>query len=204
MADDDVPAAGEVMSAEDTLDFSPKDESDGDEATCVDGNAEPSRLRSPTTAALVAGLIAIVALGSLCGWLGVRAYHSRQFDERQALFVEVARQGAVNLTTIDHRQVDGDVKRILDSATGSFYDDFNDRAQPFVEVVKKAQSKSVGTVVSAGVESETDQDAQVLVAVSVKTTLADGAEQQPRSWRMRISVQKLGDDVKVSNVSFVP
>ncbi len=96
------------------------------------------------------------------------------------------------------------MKRILDSATGAFYDDFNNRAEPFIEVVKKTQSKSVGTVVSAGIESETDQDAQVLVAVSVKTTVADGTEQRPRSWRMRISVQRLGNEVKVSNVAFVP
>ena len=36
----------------------------------------------------------------------------------------------------------------------TFYDDFHKRAQPFVDVVKQAQSKSVGTVTEAGVESE--------------------------------------------------
>lgn len=160
--------------------------------------------RDPTKIALVGGLVAAIGMASLGGWLGVRAHQSRQLDQRQALFVDAARQAATDLTTIDHHEVEGDVKRILDSATGAFYDDFNNRAQPFIEVVKKTQSKSVGTVISAGVESETDQDAQVLVAVSVTTTVADGTEQRPRSWRMRISVQRLGNEVKVSNVSFVP
>lgn len=59
-------------------------------------------------------------------------------------------------------------------------------------------------MLDAGLESESENEAQVLVAVRVQTVMADGAEQQPSSWRMRISVQRMGDDVKVSNVAFVP
>jgi Mce-associated membrane protein len=44
----------------------------------------------------------------------------------------------------------------------------------------------------------------VLVAVNVQTTTSGAPQQTPRAWRMRISVQKVGDDVKVSNVEFVP
>jgi Mce-associated membrane protein len=39
--------------------------------------------------------------------------------------------------------------------------------------------------------------------VSVKTSVAGAPEQQPRSWRMRLTVQKSGADVKISNVGFV-
>lgn len=202
MAVDDDAAQPELTASADSLESPPDDESGADGV--LDTNEERLQRRDPTTVALVVGLLTAVVIASVGGWLGVAAYHARQLDQRQAMFVEVARQGAINLTTIDHREVEGDVKRILDSATGTFYDDFSSRAQPFIDVVKNAQSKSVGTVVASGVESETDQDAQVLVAVSVKTTTGDSAEQQPRSWRMRIAVQKLGNDVKVSNVSFVP
>jgi Mce-associated membrane protein len=62
----------------------------------------------------------------------------------------------------------------------------------------------VGTVTAAGLESSTANDAQVLVAVSVKTSNIGAAEAEPREWRMRISVQKVGSDVKISNVEFVP
>lgn len=160
-------------------------------------------LRSPTTLATVLGLVMCVAMTSLVGWLGVRTYQSHQQQQRQALFVQIARQGAVSLTTIDFAHADADIQRILDSATGTFYDDFSKRSQPFVDVVKKAQSKSEGTVTEAGLESEQGDTAQVLVAVSVKTSNAGAQEQQPRAWRMRISVQKLGDGAKVSNVEFV-
>jgi Mce-associated membrane protein len=70
-------------------------------------------------------------------------------------------------------------------------------------VVKKAQSKSVGTVTEAGLESRSGDEAQVLVAVSVSTTNLGAAEEEPRHWRMRISVKKVGDEAKVSNVAFV-
>ena len=44
----------------------------------------------------------------------------------------------------------------------------------------------------------------MLVAVTVNTSNAGAPEQQPRAWRMRITVQKVGDEAKVSNVEFVP
>ena len=116
----------------------------------------------------------------------------------------MGRQAALNLTTISADEADTDVARVLDSATGTFHDDWAQRAPAFVEVVKKAQSRSTGTVTAAGLESETSDRARLLVAVSVKTTNAGAPEQQPRAWRMRIDVQKVGDDAKVANVEFVP
>jgi Mce-associated membrane protein len=71
-------------------------------------------------------------------------------------------------------------------------------------VVKHTQSKSEGTVTAAGLESQSDDQAQVLVAVTVQTTNAGSGEQEPRAWRMRISVEKVDDAAKVSNVVFVP
>jgi hypothetical protein len=49
-------------------------------------------------------------------------------------------------------------------ATGAFYDDFRGRSQPFTDVVKKAEAITVGTITEAAMESETDNDAQVLVS----------------------------------------
>ena len=153
--------------------------------------------------ATILGLVAVVALAALCGWLGFRAYQSRKAADERNLFLQVGRQAALNLTTIDFEHADEDVQRVLDSSTGTFYDDFQARAQPFKEVVKQAKSKSVGTIAEAGVESETEDGADVLVAVTVKTSNAGAAEQEPRAWRMRITVQKVGDEAKVANVRFV-
>jgi Mce-associated membrane protein len=121
----------------------------------------------------------------------------------------------LNLTTIDYQEADTDIQRILDSATGEFYEEFAQRSAPFVEVVKQTQSKTAGTVTEAGLESVDGDKAQAIVAVNVTTSSnAPGpnnaagpngaaAPQEPRIWRMRLTMQKVGQDVKVSNVSFV-
>ncbi|MDT5171824.1 MAG: Mce-associated rane protein [Mycobacterium sp.] len=158
---------------------------------------------SPVRLATALGVVAVVASAAVAGWLGFREYQARQAQQQSELLIQVGRQGALNLTTIDWQHADTDVRRILDSATGAFHDDFAKRSEPFVEVLKKAQSKSVGTITEAGLESQAGDEAQVLVAVSVITSNAGEPEAEPRHWRMRISVKKVGDDAKVSNVAFI-
>lgn len=162
--------------------------------------AERIGLRIP----IAIGLVVVASLAAVIGWLAYRDQRSHAAQAQSELFVQVARQAAVNLTSIDHNEADADVQRILNSATGTFRDDFEKRSAPFIEVVKRTQSTSRGTVAEAGLESEADGEARVLVAVSVKTTNSAAPEQEPRRWRMRISVEQVDDDVMVSNVEFVP
>jgi Mce-associated membrane protein len=189
------------------------EDAEAEDAEAEDYDAEDEAADTPAKPrmshvrlAMIAGLVLVLALGGLSGWLGFRAYESHQADQQRKLFLQVGRQGALNLTSINFENAEGDVQRILDSATGTFYDDFQKRAQPFIDVVKQAQSKSVGSIAEAGLvpESVSENEAEVLVAVTVKTSNAGAPEQEPRAWRMRISVQKVGDEAKVSNVEFVP
>jgi Mce-associated membrane protein len=190
------PSDGQAVDYDEAVDDDVDHESDA---------AEPvKQSKANVGRAVVIGLVVIVGLATLVGWLGFKVYQSHQAQAQRQLFVEVGRQGALNLTTIDWHHADADAKRILDSSTGTFYDDFSKRQQPFVEVLKKAQAISKGTITEAGLESESGDEAQVLVAMSVNTSNIGAAEQEPRAWRMRISVQKSGDGVKVSNVAFVP
>lgn len=153
---------------------------------------------------LVVSLVIVLAMAGLAGWLGQRARQSNQAAQQRAIFLETARQEAVNLTSISYTELDADIKRIVDSTSGRFHDEFKQRSPAFIEVVKQAQAKSVGTVTAAGLESISEDQACVLVAVSVQTSNAGAQEQQPRAWRMRISVTKDHNDAKVSDVQFVP
>jgi Mce-associated membrane protein len=178
------------------------------EPSADDAGSEPAaRSRKRMSAqrwATLFSLTVIVALSVLVGWWGFRVHQSQKAEVQRSQFLGVARQGALNLTTIDWQHADADVRRILDGATGEFYDDFAKRSQPFIEVVKQAKASTVGTITEAGLESETADKAQALVAVSVQTSNAGETDQEPRAWRMRIYVQRVGDQVKVSNVGFVP
>jgi len=170
-----------------------------------DDVAQPAK--NPISApwhAMLLGLAVVVALAGLVGWFGLRVNHSHQAQAQRNLFLQVAKQGGLNLTTIDWQHADADVHRILDGATGEFYEDFAKRSQPFIEVLKQAKAKTVGTISEAGLESETTDSGRALVILSVQTSNNDEAEQVPKEWRMRIDVQKIGDQVKVSKVGFVP
>lgn len=158
---------------------------------------------SPLRMAALSGILILIALMGLVAYLGVGTYQSHQKDKQRDALIEAGRQTAVNLTTIDWQQADADVQRILASATGTFHDDFVQRSQPFVDVVKQTKSKSVGTVTDAGLESFSGDQGQVLVTVSVTTTNAEANDPTPKNWRMRLSVGKVGDEQKVSNVEFV-
>ena len=169
------------------------------------GAEEPKKpVLSPVRLAAIVGIVVVALLAGLTGWLGYRADQSHRAEQQRELFLQVGRQGALNLTSIDWQRADADVQRVLDSATGTFYDDFSKRAGPFIEVVKQAKSKSEGTIAEAGVKSETDGGAQILVAVTVNTSNAGAPQQAPRAWRMLLTVQQVGDEAKVSNVEFVP
>ena len=180
-------------------------EPDADDADGADGRTRPAkkRMSNPLRATLL-GVVVIVMLAALIGWWGYRAHQSQQAQAQRSQFIQAGRQGALNLTTIDWQRADADVQRILDSATGQFYDDFDKRSKPFIEVVKQAKSASVGTVTEAGLEAETADTAQVLVAVTVTTSYVGAPQPDPHAWRMRISMQRVGDQDKVSNVEFVP
>jgi Mce-associated membrane protein len=200
-ADDEATESGEEEATESADDEAT--ESAEEEAPEV--AAKPAKPPIPhVRLALIAGLVLVLVLAGLTGWTGYNAYKAYQGEKQRQLFLQVGRQGALNLTTIDWEHAEADVQRVLDSATGTFYDDFQNRAAPFVQVVKQAQSKSVGTIADAGLESASGDGAQVLVAVTVKTSNVGAPEQEPRAWRMRLTVQQVGDDAKVSNVEFVP
>jgi Mce-associated membrane protein len=205
--DVDVDSTADELDAEGAEDIEDAEDIDEAEAEAAQSDAKKrvpawvSRIPHP----IAVGVAIIVALLGVGGWLGFRVHQDRQVQADRGLYVQVARQTAINLTTINYAEVDADIKRVLDSATGGFHDEFQNRSQPFVEVVKKVQSKTEGTIAEAGLLNYTKDQAQVLVAISVKTSMANvPADQEPRRWRMRLTVDKTGDGAKVSNVEFVP
>ena len=113
--------------------------------------------KDSTSAARLAtlfGVAVVVVLAALVGWLGFLTYQPHQAQTQRSLYLRVAEQSALNLATIDWRNADADVRRILDGATGQFYNDFAKGSQPFIDVVKQTKSVTVGTVAAARLESE--------------------------------------------------
>jgi Mce-associated membrane protein len=212
MADDVDSADRKLDAPTDSDDSRPEKQHGDDEPDRREGDIEADATPSGGPSARITGIrlavavevAAIAALGALGGWLGVNDHRLDQSSQQRDQFLRVGRQGALNLTTISYADVDRAVQRILDSATGAFHDDFQRRSKPFVDVVKQTQSTTEGTITEAGVESTQNDQAKVLVAVSVTTTSPTQPEQPPHMWRMRITLEKVGSGAKMSDVAFVP
>ena len=126
--------------------------------------------------------------------------------QRAAEFVAAARQGVVTLTSLDFNNAKQGVQRIADNSTGSFRDDFLKMADDFTKVVEQSKVVSQGSVQAAAVELDTmtNDSAVVLVASTSEVTNAAGAKQDPRNYRLIVTVARDGGQLKISKVEFVP
>ncbi|WP_241520390.1 hypothetical protein [Mycobacterium paraense] len=168
----------------------------------------PGRLRRPKWSTLAASLAVLVILGALAGsGYMIKEHHDAvQRRQRAAEFVAAARQGVVTLTSLDFNNAKQGVQRILENSTGSFKDDFLKMADDFTKVVEQSKVVSQGSVQAAAVEldSMTRDSAVVLVASTSEVTNAAGAKQDPRNYRLIVTVARDGGQLKISKVEFVP
>ncbi len=164
-----------------------------------------SRLRMTRGRVAVAvGVLVLIGFSAAGAWEAFELKRDHDVNAQRERLVDTARQAAVNLTTVDSADIANDVSRILESSTGNFREEFQARSDAFTNVVAQAQSKSEGTVTAAGIETQTGDSAQVLVAINVQTTVEGSAQPDPRAWRMRITIVGADTDPKVADVQFVP
>lgn len=138
---------------------------------------------------------------------GLIIWQHRQATARHAYeaeFVAAAEKGVVALLSIDYHHAKEDVQRVIDASTGAFKDDFARDADDFVKTAQDSKAVTVGSVSAAALESVNGDSGVVLLAASSKVTNANGAQQDPRSWRMSVTLTRDGGQVKMSNVEFVP
>jgi Mce-associated membrane protein len=171
--------------------------------------AEPEparrRMRAPhlAVALTISAVVAICALLGVSGWMAWHHHNVLQERQRAAAYVATARQGVINLTSLDFNKAKEGVQRVLDSATGDFRDDFQKRAEDFESVVKDSKAVTEGSVAATAVESMNKESAVVLVLGNERVTNIAGAKDQPRTFRFRVSVVHDGDQLKISKVEFV-
>jgi Mce-associated membrane protein len=183
------------------------------ETTEADKAAEPAETSEPEStdrrrvsvslALSLAAVVGIVGFLGASGWMFWNHRHVVQERERAAAYVATARQGVINLTSLDYNKAKENVQRVLDTATGEFKDDFQKRAEDFESVVKDSKVVTEGSVAATAVESMTKDSAVVLVLANESVTNIAGAKDQPRTFRFRVSVVHDGDDLKLSKVEFV-
>lgn len=198
-SDDEMDDESESDGAKVTVDVMDRDET-APEAV----HEESGRPRWRTR--LVVGAVLAVTAGLVVTSVGLWNEHTamRENDALGQRYLQSARQGVLDLTSISADTVDADTARILAESTGGFRDDFDTRAADFVTVVKQANVKAVGSITEAGLESMDGGTAKVLVAATSKVTNSSGAQEEPRVWRLRVTLTDDAGALRMSDVEFVP
>jgi Mce-associated membrane protein len=162
------------------------------------------RLPSLSATSKVAAIILILCFAGASGYMLWQHRDTTQRAQRAANFVAGARQGVVNMTSLDFNKAKEDVQRVIDSSTGEFRDDFQRRAKDFATVVEQSKVVTQGTVNVAALESMDEHSGLVLVSATSRITNSAGAKDEPRVWRLRVTVTEDGGQYKMSKVDFVP
>ena len=186
----------------------------GDAGECADieppANEAPrswrrwGRRRVWARVALGLMFVLICALLAASGYMIWQDRNAAAQRHRTAQFAAAARQGVVSLMTLDFNHAKEDVQRVLDNSTGQFRDDFQSRADDFIKVVQESKVVTKGSVNATAVQSTTDNSAVVLVAAKSQVTNATGAQNEPRAWRLSVTVTRDGGQIKMSKVEFMP
>jgi Mce-associated membrane protein len=206
----DAESPGADAEAEETADESDEsDEQASDEtAEAAEPESRPAGWRrwvpSLSVTWKVAAIILIICFAGAIGYIAWQHREATEREQRAARFVAGARQGIVNMTSLDFNKAKEDVQRVLDSSTGEFRDDFQQRAKDFTTVVEQSKVVTEGTVNAAALESMDTHSASVLVSATSKITNSAGAKDEPRAWRLRVTVTEDGGQYKMSKVDFIP
>ncbi|MDT7539951.1 MAG: Mce-associated rane protein [Actinomycetota bacterium] len=111
-----------------------------------------------------------------------------------------ARQYAVDLTTYDFATVDADFQRFARHGTKAFRASYAATIAASEPAIVKAQTRSLGTVVGAGLESYSHDRASVLVAVDQELHSATKPGATVDRSRIRMTLVRSGDGWLVSAV----
>ena len=165
--------------------------------------ANGGRLRTVLAVALSLLLAALVAFGVL---LFLRVTDSEGEGDARSAALAAARLQAVNLTTIDYRDTDMAVQRILAGATGTLETQFKEQRSQLGPLLTGTKSTSRGSVLEAGLVKLDGRTATALVAVdatvSTQPTGTTKAQTSVKHYRMSMNLQRIGSRWLVSDVGF--
>lgn len=171
--------------------------------------AEPTTAPTPTPVlnAVAAGLATLLtaALLAATGYMVWQHQKTTRLQHGAAEFTAAARQDVINLMSIDFNTAQDSVQRVLDGSTGRFRSNFADTADDFVKALKDEKIITKATINDAAVESMTGDSAVVLVSATSRREgeKAPKEQQQPRLWRVVVTLEREDGQIKMSGVDFV-
>jgi Mce-associated membrane protein len=169
--------------------------------------AQPGGPLRTSRGRLAAVVLAVLVIG-LAVWatmLGLDVRDKESKAERQDAVRQAARQEAVNLVSIDYRNAQQDVDRVLSGTTGAAKDQWAQLSKQFVDQVAKAQATSiVQSDPKVGIVAMDDDSAEVIVSVSSVVSSPKVRQGTPRNFRFSMNLALTDGRWLVSKLGLVP
>ena len=146
----------------------------------------------------------VIGLGATASWLGVSVWHAGDAADQRAAAEQAARQTAINLVSIDYRNVQQGIQRVLSGMTGDIKDEWATQSKTIADTATKNQSTSSVQSVRAGLVSIDGDSAEVIVAVTAVTSSPKVKQGAPRYYRFTMDLTRTGDRWLVSKLGLVP
>ena len=200
-ADIDMPDDSEDVEVDDTApeqdadatddaasdDVAAEEESDAATDGDADAKTPPPKNRRWLRRALVGtAVVLFVAAVALAGFFGWQLKQERDVDAAGRAALDVARNYAVILTSVDNGKIDENFAQVLDGATGEFKDMYSQSAAQLRQLLIDNKAVSHGTVVDAGIKSATKNKVEVLIYVD--QSISNTVNPDPRIDRSRVTI----------------
>ncbi|MFC9835508.1 hypothetical protein ACFVKB_17020 [Rhodococcus sp. NPDC127530] len=174
-------------------------------------------------------VVAVIATG-VGSWMTSEYLASQRDRQADAQVLQFAESSVVQLISTRKDDADSYVQRVLDSSTGQWHDEFEERKAAVVDTMKQAGGEISGQTLSSGIERRnSDGSITVLVSALGQGTVllnqppaegaappAPNAESQtapeserilatmePQQYQIRLDVVSVDDQLKVAKVGFV-
>lgn len=160
---------------------------------------------APTPVRVLAVLTALAALAAL--FFGVRwglaaTDDGLELAETRETVLQDARQAAINLNTLDHRDVEAGLDLWEQTSTGTVLEEFRTNREQYAQFVAESKRTTEATVTDAAV-AELDTRAgiaRVLLGVDVQVT-PEGQEPVLTRQRLQLEMTRTDEGWKVSRLS---
>lgn len=154
-------------------------------------------LRRPDRRWLWLSLVAVIAVAAAVTAVSLWVRADNRYTD--ADYQRAAAQRVTLLLSPDVHRPDR-ARRILDGATGEFYEQFAQSADSYTGFVGRQGTVARGAVDGTGVSARSGDSAAVLVAATVEFT----APPQTREFRLRVLLTPADGELKLSAVQYLP
>lgn len=177
------------------------DDTIDDQPDAVENGAAPSHRRRLIR--LAPALLALVAVLTAGGWVGLRYYQMAQLEQARGQAISSVHDYLVAMSSFDYQHLDANHAAIVTGSTPEFAHKYDDMVKALRDIVVSSKGVATATADHIAVEHLDDHDATVLGFVDQHVTNITAPQGSDQKYRMVVSLTRSGDHWLVTDVQTV-